>query len=252
MAIESNASEQEVASGGGVQLYVGIAPVKVVAVNPTIEELKDKLGITLKREPEYLGVSILGETYNKITFWVECIEPKIITKFDILVKPEDRVSKAGKPQWINAFGVTTWSDDTPNYDWYKLDGVRHAFVGEDTLIEFIKAYANVANGGKVSFDDPKAIAKGDVKEIKALIDALSENRVRVLLGVKEGKYQQVYTKHFGRLKPFRKDMFIKMLNDDFGSFNAEYNQSLELEVYVPGLVGPDAEVAAEESTEPDW
>ena len=34
MAIESNNSE-EVVAGGGYQLYTGIVPVSVVAVNPT-------------------------------------------------------------------------------------------------------------------------------------------------------------------------------------------------------------------------
>jgi len=46
MAIQSNNSE-EVVSGGGITLYTGIAPVSVVAVNPSLDELSD-LGINLR------------------------------------------------------------------------------------------------------------------------------------------------------------------------------------------------------------
>jgi len=48
MAIQSNNSE-EVVSGGGITLYTGIAPVSVVAVNPSLDELSD-LGINLRNE----------------------------------------------------------------------------------------------------------------------------------------------------------------------------------------------------------
>ena len=119
-------------------------------------------------------------------------------------------------------------------------------------MDFIKAYANVANGDECAFETIDRIMAGDVTEIKQLVNALSDNRVRVLLGVKDGRYQQVYTKHFGRLKPFRKDLFIKQLNDDYGAFNAEYNSTLELEKYVPGLIAPDPEPVAEAAVESDW
>jgi hypothetical protein len=254
MAINANNSNEEVAGGGGVPLYVGIAPMQIMAVNPSQSELSD-LGINLRAEPQYTDVSIGGDTYNKITFWLKCIEPAFTTRFDILVKPEHRVAKSGKNLWCNSVGQFVFADQDPSelYDWYKSDGVRKAYVGEDMLMDFIKAYANVANGDDCTFDTIDKIMAGDVTEIRQLVNALSENRVRVLLGVKDGKYQQVYTKHFGRLKPFRKDLFIKQLNDDYGAFNAEYNSSLELEKYVPGLITPDPEPAPQaETVDSDW
>ena len=66
---------------------------------------------------------------------------------------------------------------------------------------------------------------GNINELKALVHTLSSNEVRVLIGVKDDKYQQVYTKYFGRVKPQRDDLFIKALNDDYGSFNADFNIS---------------------------
>jgi hypothetical protein len=236
MAVQSNNSEVEVS--GGVTLYTGIAPVKVIAVNPTLDELKD-LGINAKTDPNY-SVSINNEEYNKITFWLECANPNFKVKFEILMQANHRESKTGKFMWINNVGQTTWSEDVPAYDWWKnADKTRKAFVGEDTLIDFTKAWANVANGGEVSFDTIDAIAKGDVKEIKQLVAALKDNSLRVLIGVKDEKYQQVYGKHFGRIKPMRDADFVKALNGDYGNFNAEYNKDLKLQVYAPSLLVAD-------------
>ena len=52
------------------------------------------------------------------------------------------------------------------------------------------------------------------KVMVQLIQTLKDNQVRLLIGVKDGKYQQVYTKMFGRIKPQRDDLFIKALNDE--------------------------------------
>lgn len=252
MAINANNSNEEVASGGGIPLYVGIAPMQVVAINPSLAEL-NAIGINAQVEPQYTDVSIGGDTYNKLTFWIKCLEPAFTTRFDVLVKPEFRLAKSGKKQWCNSVGQFAFADGKASeaYEWFKSDGERQAYVGEETLMSFIKAYANVANGDECAFETIDRIMAGDVAEVKQLVNALSENRVRLLLGVKDGKYQQVYTKHFGRLKPFRKDLFVKELNGDYGAFNAEYNATLELEKYVPGLITPDPEPAAE-AVESDW
>jgi len=218
MAIQSNNSE-EVVSGGGITLYTGIAPVSVVAVNPSLDELSD-LGINLRNEPEY-KVTLNEEDYNKLVFWLKSDVPGLsfTTRFEILMQS---------------------SADVPAYDWWKNpDKTRKAYVGEDTLINFTKAWANVAAGGEVSFDTIDAIAQGDVKELQEYVKVLSANKLRVLVGVKDGKYQAVYNRHFGRLKPMRDDMFIKALNEDYGSFNAEYNKDLKLQVYSPTMIVAD-------------
>ena len=78
--------------------------------------------------------------------------------------------------------------------------------------------------------------------------------VRVLVGVKDDKYQSIYTKYFGRIKPQRDDMFIKMLKDDYGSFNADFNADLNWGEHSPtadGLVAPDALSEDDDWTMPD-
>ena len=243
MAIASNNS-QEAVSGGGVPLYVGIAPVSVIAVNPTQAELAE-LGVNLKSEPEYKA-TLSEKEYQKVTFWVKHTGPDFITRFDVLMQPNIRVSKDGsKSMWTNNRGQISWSDSDPSakYDWYHAEGVRKAYHAEDTLLNFIKAWANVSNGGDCYLETIDKIVNGDVAELRQLVTALADNKVRLLMGVKDEKYQTIYTKHFGRLKPQRNDLFIKELNGDYGSFNAEYNADLVLRRWEPAVIAPDMDEA---------
>ena len=248
MAIKSNQSTEEVV-GGGIQLYSGLSNFNVIAVNPTLDELHE-LGIMLKSEPNYY-VEFSGKEYFKLTFWIK--NEDLTTRFEILMNAEPRVSQSGKNQWLNNAGQSTWSNDAPTYDWWKTEGTRHAFTGEETLINFAKAWANVANGDDVYFESIDKIVKGDVAEVKALVKVLSGNQIRLLIGVKDGKYQSVYTKVFGRIKPERDDLFIKNLNDEYGVFNAEFDTTLAWGPFSPqlSLVTPDAEDDSPEEND-DW
>mgnify|MGYP003636673736 FL=1 len=247
MAIQSNASTEEVV--GGIKTFSGLTNVKVITVNPTMEELH-ALDINVKQEPNY-SVEFSGEAYNKVVFWLGNAEGNF--KLEILMQNKAKVSQNGKHQWMNNIGQATWSEEEPTYEWWKSEGQRKAYTGEETLINFVKAWANVASGDEVYFDTMPAIANGDLTEIKALVANLGSNEVRVLIGVKDDKYQQVYTKYFGRVKPQRDDLFIKALNDDYGSFNADFNTDLKWGVHVATttLVSPDTISEEEDWTMPD-
>ena len=248
MAIQSNASTEEVM--GGMKSFSGLTNVKVIAVNPTMAELH-ALDINVKQEPNY-KVEFSGEEYFKLTFWVK--NDDLTTRLEVLLNSKERVSQSGKNQWINNIGQSTWSEGAPTYEWWKPEGQRHALTGEETLINFVKAWANVAQGDEVYFDSIGKIAKGDVTEVKALVGLLASNQVRLLVGAKDGKYQSVYTKVFGRIKPQRDDLFIKNLNDDYGTFNAEFNPDLSWGTFVPQLavVAPDDDSAEAVSETDDW
>ena len=246
MAVKSNASTEEVL--GGIKTYSGLTNVKVIAVNPTMAELH-AIDIKVKQEPNY-SVDFSGEEYNKIVFWLNNIDGSF--RLEILMQNKARISKTGKHQWINSVGQSTWSEEAPTYEWWKTEGQRQAYTGEETLINFIKAWANVASGDEVYFETIDEIVKGNLGEIKALINVLITNEVRVLIGVKDDKYQQVYTKYFGRIKPQRDDLFIKALNDDYGSFNADFNVSLVWGEHTPtiDLLTPDGNGELKEDK--DW
>ena len=244
MAIQSNASTQEVV--GGLKTFSGLTNVRVVAVNPTMAELH-AMDINVKQEPNY-DISFSDQDYKKVVFWLSNADGNF--KLEILMNNKHKESKTGKYQWINNVGQSTWSTDAPSYEWWKSEGQRKAYTGEETLINFTKAWANVASGDEVSFDTIDNIVNGDVGEIKSLIGALKTNEVRVLIGVKDDKYQQVYTKYFGRVKPQRDDLFIKALNDDYGSFNADFNADLKWGPHTStaDLISPDAPAEDEDWT----
>ena len=255
MAIQSNASDVQV-GGGGIPLYCGIATMNVIAVNPSLGELHS-LGINLKQEPNYTGIQMGEQTKNKLVFWVRNAEHEFTTRFEILVEPNERAeSKTGKFQWINKFGQTAWGTENPStqYEWFKNEGVRRSYAGEEMLIDFMKTWANVGRDGECAIDDIKAVMTGDVHELKQYVTALKVNRVRLLLGAKDDKYQQVYTKHFGREKPRRDDLFIKSLNDDYGEFRADFDANdFNLKRWEPGVITPDeAEPAATAESAGDW
>tara|TARA_R100001463_G_scaffold25650_2_gene60614 strand:- start:3067 stop:3852 length:786 start_codon:yes stop_codon:yes gene_type:complete len=247
MAIQSNASTEEVM--GGIKTFSGLTNVTVVAVNPTMAELHN-MDINVKQEPNY-EVEFSGEAYNKVVFWLNNSDGNF--RLEILMQNKPKVSQTGKHQWMNAIGQSTWSADSPTYEWWKTEGQRKAYTGEETLINFTKAWANVAAGDEVVYDTMSEIVKGNVGEIKSLIEALKGNQVRVLIGVKDGKYQQVYTKYFGRIKPQRDDFFMKALNDDYGTFNADFNADLQWGVHKPtvSLVTPDTIEEEDDWTMPD-
>ena len=243
MAIQSNASTEEVV--GGIKLYSGLTNVNIIAVNPTMEELH-ALDIKVKTEPIYI-VNIVDKEYNKITFWVKNEDGNY--RFDVLMQDAPRVSQTGKHQWMNNIGQSTWSEEEPTYDWWKSEGERKAYVGEETLVNFVKAWANVRQGDEVTFETITSIAKGDVAELRQLVGVLKDNQVRVLVGVKDDKYQSVYSKYFGRVKPQRDDLFVKALNDDYGAFNADFNADLTWGTHTPtvSLITPDSNGVTEDT-----
>tara|TARA_R100000900_G_scaffold68083_1_gene54260 strand:- start:412 stop:1185 length:774 start_codon:yes stop_codon:yes gene_type:complete len=235
MAIQSNAND---VVDAGVELWSGITNMSVLAINPTLAEL-NAMDINAKSEPVY-QVEFSGQKYNKIVFWLGNTDAKV--KAEILVAPDVRTSQSGKFQWMNKFGTNCWSDTEPTYDWFKPDGQHKCLIGEETLIKFMAAWANVLKGGEVALDTMDQIAQGNVTELKSYINILKDNQVKVLVGVKDGKYQQVYTKYFGKASVSRTDYFVNELNKEYGNFNAEFNADLQWGTHKPNvaLVTPDA------------
>ena len=252
MAIKSNSSEQEVASGGK-KLYTGITPMSVVAVNPTLDELH----AMYQSEPNYT-VDFGDGDVQKVVLWLK--NEDITVPMEILITPGPWKSKTGKFKWLNSQGQETWAQEDENgaidssnlMDWFKNpESCYKVARGADTLTDFVKVWANVAPGDEVQLDTLAKIEKGDMTELKQLIKALAGNKLRVLVFVRDGKYQGVYTRHFGRLMPQRNDLFLKAMNQDYGQVKGEY--SIEWGEHKPGVLTPDAvDTTSEISEDEDW
>jgi hypothetical protein len=242
MAIQANAST-EVVVGAGFKLYTGISEFKVIAVNPTMDELH-ALGIMVQSEPKY-QVLIKEKEVQKIVFWLKNADTSVSCEF--LVNPGPWKSSTGKVKVLNIIGQDQWlvqnadgTFDTSNLPTFIKEADTFYVIprGLDRVTDFIKAWANVADGDEVKLDTIPQLEKGNVNELKQLVKALQNNTVRVLVYVREGKYPAIYTEHFGRVNPKRDDLFLKaMASSDYGQVKGEY--TIEWQEYVPGALTAD-------------
>jgi hypothetical protein len=216
--------KRETGSGDvNVSKKCGLFEGVVIAINPTIEEYKDKLGIELKEDSkaaEYLGETRDGNTYLRIDIWLEDVkskQPIKITPF--FLEDKERENKDGtKKQYINSVGMCSWaSDESDLPDWFSKDrDHRVAYSGEEDFYNFVRNWLSSLDYRDASTTlqiEWKKLMRGNIKDIKDQIDGEWCNSVismaTVVTKEKDGEtkeYQGVYNKAFLQsysLKQFR-------------------------------------------------
>ena len=206
---------------------VGLFEANVIAVNPTIEQYKEVLGIELKEDSkavDYLGESQDGNTTLRVDFWLEEIKNKERFKVTFFLENKEKENKDGtKKQYINNVGACSWADDANNLpEWFAKRDYRVAFVGEEELYNFMRTWL-----GNLDYRETettlqlewKSLMRGNVKDIKAQVGGEYCTTVVALATVKtvdrDGEtkeYQGVYNKAFMssyNLKNFRVMDFTK-------------------------------------------
>ena len=223
---------KESSEGGAIKRYIGVAPVKVLATNPTKSELEALYNTPLERDVEYIGTqNVEGKDvpYARIDFVVrtdaeKCDGIEMTTKVSYFIRKEYRFNgEKTKVQVIDKYGRTAWvtkeqanAHEIPEYKNgpANLDkDYRPCYVGEEDLTNFIKTYLNIPNvqkyvNGKWELVDNPAECEarldgidkffaGDFKELKEIMSYQPNNKVKVLFGVRttdDGKqYQAAYT-----------------------------------------------------------
>lgn len=226
------ATGSEATEGFVASLYKGIAPIKVLAVNPGIETLKkwyptrdyEKFPVNYKFEKDGEAPGIF------VTFYVQAdAEHKsvshlnqdgnfnFITRCAFLIKNEAQTNRDGsKIQVINAYGDTAWmlkeeweSKQFPAYMAkinFITDGIRIAYVGEESLIKFLKTFINIPDSREwheasssyrnktgealslcraaFSPQDMAKIVAGNVSPVSDAIKHQPNNRIKLLFGVR--------------------------------------------------------------------
>lgn len=165
-------------STGEFTKKVGLFEANVIAVNPTMEYLKEKLGIELKEDSkaaEYLGTSNDGNAYVRIDIWLESVKDKDKFKVSFFLEDKERVNKDDtKRQYINAVGVCSWAADPNDLpDWFIARDYRVAYTGEEDLYSFMRTWLNELDyrSADTTLDlDWKKLMKGNVKDIKDQIN----------------------------------------------------------------------------------
>lgn len=212
---ESNVEQKDFAK------KIGLFEAKVIAVNPSMEEYSEILGIELKegsKAVEYLGTSTEGNTTLRVDFWLEEVKTKEKYKVNFFLEDKKKNNKDGtKTQFINSIGTTSWAESEHSLpDWFVGRDYRTAYVGEEELYNFLRTWLgnlNYRDAETVLEIDWKMLMKGNVKDIRSQIDGEYCTNVVALATVKtvekDGEikeYQGVYNKAFlpsYALKQFR-------------------------------------------------
>ena len=216
---------KESTDAGEFKKYVGVAPVKVLAVNPNKKQLDEIFGGERDKEPEYTSVVKVNDKDVKavrISFVVRTTPEKsngveTTNYLTFFLRNAPKVgSQSGKYQIIDNYGRTAWATkediDAKRIPQYNngpaniSSNYRVAYDGEEALTKFLKAYL-VIDDPAVYDKDEKVwrmkegdelkscearldnIAKyfdGDVSELQELVKYLPNNEVKVLFGVKKG------------------------------------------------------------------
>lgn len=240
--------------GNSVKRYVGVGSVFVLAVNPNKAELEKLYNTQIENDPEYLGEVEVGEDKHKVqnarldfivkTDAEKCGGIEFTTKVAFFIRKEYRYNRdQTKVQVIDKYGRTAWVtvEQAKNHEIpvYKngpanIDkDYRPAYVGEEDLTNFIKAYLNIPNVMKyvnntwVMVDKPEDCEarleniaeyfKGNFKELRDVIALQPNNKVKVLFGVRttddNKQYQAVYNQ-----------MFLKNNITDYSKLDADLQE----------------------------
>lgn len=214
-----NIVKREVREAQEKKLYTGMAFVKVLVANPTIEQLENILGYKNPKEPVYHSDKE-GVDTMKLEIHVET-DTKIRGKVTLWLERKKFVSKSGKIQFISGIGKTHWAETKEELDtWLKeeskvlkdnndiskgyytnaeLSGTkwREAYVGEERLYEFIFKLLRADLSDKeqeLKMKESIFTDKG-IKELNTLFSSNKDCKIGVLFGVKGG-YQNVYSNRY--------------------------------------------------------
>jgi hypothetical protein len=211
--------EVEITEGAEIKLYTGVENFKVVALNPSKEEMEEMYGREINFTPDYIGEVEVEDTDGKrkvkqirLDFFLANEDESITTKLQFYVSDTHHRSTTGKFKCINSFGADIWLEKDAvdeqilpdNLQWYNADGVKIARRGEVELISFLVNFLNLPYDLSKVSDVSDAYAKIDDTEWKKMINngnvdllrkivGSTNNKIGVLLGVKtntEGKLRQ--------------------------------------------------------------
>ena len=237
------------------KLYIGVAPVYVLAVNPNKKELEGLYGIDLEDAPNYLGESEIGPEGDKkkvaqarIDFFVKTDAEKcgieVMTKVSFFLNKAYKYNRdSTKVMVINKYGETIWlpvecvkdgAAIPENMKWYDTSDMRPAFIGEAELTDFIKKYLNIPNKsfttkpGETKFisnladaearlDNIDKYFKGDFTELQSVIKLQPKNKVKAMFGVKTTDDNKQYQAVYTQ-------MFLKNAVTDYSKLDKDLKE----------------------------
>ena len=220
-----------------VKRFIGVAPVRILAVNPNKAEMEKLFGREFE-EPQYTS-TVEGKDGKdvqsiRLNFVIQpdSNRTSVDSLFNMslfLRKEYIYNSEKTKVKVIDKYGRTAWvtfeqlkAHEIPmnSNGPAKIDSnYRPVYRGEEELIDFIKCYLGIPNVEKydkrtgmwvlnsnlseceAQFANIDAFFSGNVQELKETIAYRPNNFVKVLFGVRESEgktYQTFYTGRFAK------------------------------------------------------
>lgn len=212
--------------------YIGVAPVYVLAVNPTKKEMESIYNTTIEDEPNYLGQAEDREGNKvdnvRIDFIIKTdankVGEEVISKLTLFLQKGYRYNgDKTKVQIIDKYGRTAWvtTEQAKNHEIPMYSNgpanidkdYRPCVIGEEALINVLKTYLGIQNVMKyvngtwemkenpedyeAKLEHIQDYFKGDFSELKSLVALMPENKIKVMFGVRtanDGKqYQTTYS-----------------------------------------------------------
>ena len=208
-----------------VRRFIGVAPVKVLGVNLSKEELSNFYGREITKDRDYLStVDVNGVETKRVTlsFLLSCeiegMEFMTTANFNLT---DTRVvgTTSGKTQVIDIYGRTAWAtpEELANHQipMYASgpanisEDYRPLYRGEEQLTLFLQRLLAIPNVTK--FVDSKPVGmidnpedaesrlehidsyfNGDFSEIKEILSYQPENKVKMLFGVRTDDKNNVW------------------------------------------------------------
>ena len=247
-----------------IKRYIGVGKFYVLGVCPTKEDLNEMLGSHIEKEQVYVGEQdVDGEKIPsvRITFVVKT-EPKdnngisLTTLVPLFLRKQYRFNKdKTKVQVIDNYGNTAWvtKEDLQNqviptteYGQSLIGKFRPCYRGEEQLTKFIIAYLGIPNSFKVdknkkripkegdelaecqaSLDTPAALFEGNFKELHDILAYQPNNKIKLLLGIRNGdggrQYQDVFKERPMKYLDNNLEYLKKSVEDNKASYpNTEF------------------------------
>jgi len=137
------------------KFFTGLASFKVLAVNPSKNEIEKFINREYKLNVNYDIVDLNGRSYRPIEIWVQEVNNNIEpVSLRFLVANEPEVTQSGTSRMVNSVGTFTYVKDLSTLDsnqkmsWFTKHKYRPAMIGEYELYTFMQQLMRYSSNGE--------------------------------------------------------------------------------------------------------
>ncbi len=256
--------------------YVGFATMRVLAINPDKAQLSSILRHDVEKAPEYVTMEE-GIEQLRVDIWLAPGvdgSPLPPIKYPVFLKRQPMKSQAGTTKVIDRYGNSAWVTDeefkaqaVPKTKSGKAAAIIPPYElccdGQDRLLEFLRAWLNIPSS--MSYDETtgwvpkpdlsksechlekmKDYWRGDVSELRQLVTAATDYKIKALLTVRTvangsfKTYQSVFPKV---VQAWRDTAVIEKeykRQKDYGGLAGVDTWFGDVKEYVPPVAQPQA------------